>query len=182
MADVLFPARKRCRTCRGGLGLRPGDEVCLGLYCSRRCAGAPPISTKVEDAPRECKTQRDGGWTFKRRYRAESEIPQVLREDPSTSWYVCNYCLGIHIGHTRMGQAEQFRMFAATDITKDLADLLVKLRGQATRVQVARAAGIRPIRLKELETGVGHAQGLESLAKVLALYRVRLGVSLPDRR
>lgn len=45
--------------------------------------------------------------------------------------------------------------------------------------QVAEVAGIRPIRLKELEAGLDHPEGLKTLGKVLKVYRVRLGVALP---
>ncbi|WP_309082214.1 hypothetical protein [Zhihengliuella sp.] len=47
---------------------------------------------------------------------------------------------------------------------------------------MAEVAGIRPIRLKELETGVDHPEGLKTLGKVLRAYRVRLGVALPTAR
>jgi hypothetical protein len=120
---------------------------------------------------------RDGRKVFKRRYRSESEIPDRLREDPSTNWYSCGHCGHLHMGHTRMGTAEKFRMFE--DLGEDLSDLLVKLRGKATHKQVADVAGIRPIRLKELEAGVDHPEGLKTLGKVLKVYRVRLGVALP---
>lgn len=56
------------------------------------------------------------------------------------------------------------------DLGEALPDLLVKLRVKATRKQVAEVAGIRPIRLKELETGVEHPAGLKTLDKVLKVY------------
>jgi hypothetical protein len=100
-----------------------------------------------------------------------------LREDASTSWYWCEeICGAIHVGHTRMGEREKFRMFE--DLAADLPDLLIKLRGQATRKQVAEVAGVRPIRLKELEEGLKHPEGLETLGKVLRVYRVRLSVAM----
>lgn len=71
---------------------------------------------------------------------------------------------------------EQFRMLQNHN---DLGDMLVKLRGQATRKQVAQAAGIRPIRLKELEEpGTAERVDLSALFAVLAVYRVRPGVAL----
>jgi|SRR5699024_8207734 len=178
MAEMLFPKRQRCKTCRGGLGTTVKDPVLFGLYCSPRCAGISAPATRPADAPRECTTVREGQKVFKRVYRAESEIPDKLREDPSTSWYTC--ASGhIHIGHSRMGTAEKFRMFM--DLGEDLPDLLVKLRGKATRKQVAEVAGVRPVRLKELEEGIGHEKNLETLQRVLRVYRVRLGVALPTR-
>lgn len=179
MAETLFPTRRRCKACGKGLGLRPQDLVLFGLYDTPRCAGIANPASRPEDAPRECTTMREGRKVFKRVHRSESEIPDKIREDPSTSWYTC--ASGhIHIGHTRMGTAEKFRMFE--DIAADLPGLLVKLRGQATRSQVAQVAGIRPIRLKELETGVKHPDGIEALSKVMRVYRVRLGVALPTGR
>lgn len=180
MAETTFPQRKRCKTCRGSLGKTVHDPVLFGLYCSPRCAGIAVPSSLPENAPRECKTQREGKWVFKRKYRSESEIPDALRSDPSTSWYVCSHCGHLHVGHTRMGEAEKFRMFE--DPLRDLPDLLVKLRGGATHKQVAEVAGVRPIRIKELEQGIRHPEALETLAKVLKVYRVRLGVALPTGR
>lgn len=179
--EKLFPARQRCKTCGKGLGLRTQDPVYLGLYCTPRCAGMAAPASRPEDAPRGCRTQREGTWVFKRRYRSEQEIPANLREDASTSWYWCKEsCGAIHVGHTRMGEREKFRMFE--DLTADLPDLLIKLRGQATRKQVAEVAGVRPVRLKELEEGLKHPEGLATLGKVLRVYRVRLGVALPTGR
>lgn len=180
MAETLFPKRQRCKGCGKGLGLRPQDQVLLGLFCAPKCAGMANPAARPQDAPRECMTVRDGREVFKRRYRSESEIPDRLRGDPSTSWYSCGHCGHLHIGHTRMGTTEKFRMFE--DLGEDLPDLLVKLRGKATHKQVAEVAGIRPIRLKELETGIDHHEGLRTLGKVLKVYRVRLGVALPAGR
>lgn len=65
----------------------------------------------------------------------------------------------------------------------DLADLLVKLRGGATRKQVAEVAGIRPIRLKELEEpGTADRVDLRVLFAVLRVYGTRAGVALKKRR
>lgn len=180
MSEKLFPERQRCKTCGKAMGKPEHPTVFFGLYCTPRCAGIAVPSTLVQNAPRECKTQRDGVWSFKRKYRSVGEIPDRLREDPSTSWYWCSHCGHLHIGHTRMGEAEQFRMF--DDLDTDLPDLLIKLRGGATHRQVAEVAGVRPIRIKELESGIAHAEGLKTLAKVMKVYRVRLGVALPQAR
>lgn len=177
VTETLFPARRRCKACGKGLGLRSSDQVLFGLYCSARCAGLATPPRTPEEAPRECRTQRAGQWAWKRRYRSVAEIPDKLRQDPSTSWYPCNSCGHLHVGHTRMGEAEQFRMFA--DLSTDLPDLLVKLRGKATHRQVAQVAGIRPIRIKELEEGMWqHPDALKNLTELLRTYKVRLGVAL----
>ncbi|MEV7872510.1 hypothetical protein AB0P17_41830 [Streptomyces sp. NPDC088124] len=139
------------------------------------------MASQPEDAPRGCRTRREGAWVFKRRYRSEQEIPARLREDASTSWYCCEEsCGAIPLGHTRMGEREKFRTFE--DLAADLPDLLIKLRGRATRKPVAEVAGVRPIRLMELEEGLKHPEGLETLGKVLRrVHRVRLGVAMPTR-
>ncbi|MGW0538186.1 hypothetical protein [Streptomyces sp. NPDC003032] len=49
-------------------------------------------------------------------------------------------------------------------------------------IQVAEVVGVRPIRLKELEEGLKHPEGLETLGKVLQVYRVRLDVVMPTRQ
>lgn len=178
MAETLFPTRQRCKKCSKGLGAN-NAPVFLGLFCTPRCAGMAPPATHPEMAPRECKTQRDGGkWEFKRRYRSVQEMPAKLRDDPTVSHYVCtNSCGHYHIGHSRINLArEQFRMFAGT---KDLAEFLVKSRGKATRKQVAEVAGIRPIRLKELEEYTpGDRIDLEALFSVMSLYQARFGAGL----
>lgn len=179
MADTLFPQRQRCKTCRGNLGKRVTDPVLLGLYCSPRCAGMANPATDPGQAPRECVTMRDGRWQWKRRYRSESEIPDKIRQDPSTNWYWCGHCGAGHIGHSRIGEAEQFRMLEDWD---DLGDFLTKRRGSATRGDVAKAAGVRPIRLRELEEGIRHEENLVTLLKVLPVLRTRFGVSMQQLR
>lgn len=177
MAETLFPERQRCKKCSKSLGAG-GSAVFLGLYCTARCAGLAQLSTDPARAPRECRTERGGVWEFKRRYRSVGEIPDKLRTDASTSWYWCTgHCGCLHIGHSRIDLTrEQFRMLQDPD---DLADLLLKLRGSATRKQVAEVAGIRPIRLKELEEpGLVERVDLGALFKVLGAYRARPGVAL----
>ncbi|MBL1120744.1 hypothetical protein JK364_52080 [Streptomyces sp. 110] len=61
-------------------------------------------------------------------------------------------------------------------------DLLIKFRGQTTRKQVAEVAGVRPVRLKELEECLKHPEGLETLGKVLRVYCVRPGVAMSTRQ
>lgn len=173
----MFPQRQRCKACGKGLGLQANDSVYDGLFCSPRCAGIAAPATRAQDAPRECVTQRDGRWQFKRKYRCESEIPDKIRSDASTNWYCCSHCHHLHIGHSRIGEAESFRKFSS--LTEDLADFLVKRRGRATRKQVAQAAGIRPIRLKELEEPVKDQRvDLDALSAVSKVLHFDLGVVL----
>lgn len=176
MSEKLFPARERCKTCRKGLGAN-GAPVLFGLYCSPKCAGIAPPSPSANHAatPRECRTMRDGKWEFKRRYRSESEIPDRLREDPSTNWYWCNHCGHLHVGRTlvELPRAENRGLRSRADI----ADLLMKARGKATLKQVAEVAGVRPIRIKEWEDPDFDAPSLSVLFVLLQLYRLDLAVA-----
>lgn len=174
MSEAVFPQRRRCKKCARTLGADQAP-VYFGMFCSVRCAGMADLATAPENAPRECRTQRDGVWVWKRRYRSEQEIPSRRRDDPSTSWYSCGHCGHLHLGHARMGEAETLRMLNSQE---DLRDYLIKLRGHATIKQVAEVAGVRPIRLRELEEGIPHPENLVTLFKVLGVYRVRLGGSV----
>lgn len=175
-SETLFPERQRCRECGKKLG-QDGAAVLLGLHCSAKCAGMAVAVDDAQRAPRECRTQRDGVWVFKRRYRSRAEVPLRLLEDPSSTIYWCTgHCGHLHVGHSRIDLGrEQFRMLQSPD---DLGEMLIKLRGHATRKQVAEVAGIRPIRLKELEEpGSAERIDLGALFKVLAVYRTRPGVA-----
>lgn len=180
MAETLFPQRQRCKACRKALGQDRSDPVFHGLFCSTRCAGMAPLPKGPGQAPRECVTQRDGRWTWKRRHRCEEEVPDKILEDPSTKLYRCSVCAHLHAGHTRMGEAEKFRMLTSP---ADLADLLIKLRGKATVRQVAKAAGVQPIRLKELEEPKkGQRVDLPTLFAVLDVLGARPGVAIRGGR
>lgn len=180
--ETLFPQRVKCKNCRKALGAAYDDEVLFGLYCSTKCASLPPAPKVASKAPRSCVTWRKGHWQWKKSYRCESEIPQKLREDPSTRWYWCEWG-HLHIGHTRMGESESLRMFASMD---DIGDMLTKLRGQASIKDVAAAAKVRPIRLRELEEGIRHPPSvnqdrLDTLMKVLPVLQSRLGATIRDQ-
>lgn len=171
MAEVLFPKRQRCKAC----GKKLENIVVLGLYDSYKCANMALPAKTPDDAPRECKTERDGKWQWKRRYRSEGEIPVKLREDPSSNWYWCTTsCGNLHIGHSRVKlERESHRVINSREA---LADVLVKARGGATHKQVATVAGIRPIRLKELEDPKCAAVDIDALFKVLDVYRLKLSI------
>lgn len=176
MSDRLFPDRQCCKSCRQGLGRTVGTTVLFGLYCSPGCAGIAMPAQRADDALRECRTQRNGRWEFKRRYRSAGEIPDRLRSDPSTNWYWCAHCGHLHIGHSRIGEAETLRMLGSS---QDLADFLIKRRGKATRRQVAEVARIRLIRLNELEEPAKDQRvDLEALFAVLAVLTARAGVAI----
>lgn len=54
--------------------------------------------------------------------------------------------------------------------------------GSASISDVAKAAGVRPIRLKELEEGKAHPEGLETLFKVMKALRLDLGACIRPMR
>ncbi|MFZ2242791.1 MAG: hypothetical protein WAV90_25105 [Gordonia amarae] len=166
MADTLFPQRQRCKACRGKLD----DKVLSGLYCSYRCAGHPLPTTDAAKAPRECAYVRDGRTVFKRRYRCEGEIPGTVTSRPDVSVYRCAHCLYLHTG---TAVARNLKASKAVGSVAELAELLTKARGQATRSVVAKAAGIRPIRVKELEEGAERVNPT-ALFALLRLYRISL--------
>jgi len=171
LSDTLFPKRQRCKEC----GKKLEQIVVLGLYDSYKCASMAAPAKTPEEAPRECKTERDGKWVFKRRYRSESEIPTKLREDPSSNWYWCTTsCGNLHIGHSRINlDVESARVVRSRS---ELVDVLVKARGKADIKLVAKAAGVLPIRLKELEDPKSDRVDLNALFKVLAIYKLKLSV------
>lgn len=175
MPEKLFPERQRCKTCSRKLG-GPGEPVYLGLHCSPRCAGIAEPHKDAASAPRECKTERGGRWEFKRRYRSESEIPGNLRADPTTSWYSCNHCGHLHIGHSRIDLTKETHRVLGD--RQALSDLLIKSRGHATHKQVAAVAKIRPIRLKELEDPTTEKPDFNALFAVLAVYQIKLAAVL----
>lgn len=177
MAEILFPKRQRCKKCGKGLGAK-GAPVYKGLYDTPRCAGMAAPIEDPEKAPRECKTQREGRWEFKRRYRSADEIPDRIRDDPSTNWYTCGNCQHLHIGHTRMGEAEAFRGLRDRQA---IADWLIKLRGGASHAEVAKVAQARgasrkvlAIRIKEWEDPKHKEPSLEALWPLLRVYRIDL--------
>lgn len=168
--EQLFPFRQRCKVC----GKKLDNLVLLGLYDSYRCAGMAIPPKTPEEAPRECKTERDGKWVWKRRYRSEGEIPTKLREDPSSNWYSCTSCGNLHIGHSRIKlDVESQRVVRSRE---ELVDVLLKARGKADIRAVAKAAGVLPIRLRELEDPKSEKIDLNALFKVLGFYRLKLGV------
>ena len=183
MAETLFPVRQRCKKCGKGLGLRAQDPVYLGLYCSPKCAGmaAPSVNPSDERTPRGCRTMRDGAWQFKKRYRSEQEIPDRLREDPSTSWYWCTESCGhLHVGRTLV-DTKRAENRGLRD-RKAIADLLVKARGHATLKQVGEGIKSRPIRVKEWEDPGFDTPSMEVLFKLLGIYRIDLtAVFTPSR-
>lgn len=181
MVETYFPARKRCKACRKALGSTPADPVLKGQFCTASCAGMAAPAATPETAPRGCRTQRDGRWVWKQRYRSEQEIPDRLRSDESTSWYWClESCGHLHVGRTlvdtKRAENRGLRNRAA------IADMLTKARGQATHKQVAESLKVRPIRIKEWENPSFDNPSLDVLFKLLGAYRIDLAAVFTPTR
>lgn len=168
MAEILFPRRQRCKTCRGGFK----SHVLEGLYCSYKCANHPTPASNPADAPRECAYERDGKFVFKRKFRCEQEIPGTIMSKPDVSVYVCKHCLYLHTG---TAVARTVKEQKSVGSMAELSEVLVKMRGDATRTAVGKVAGIRPIRVKEIEEGAERIDPA-ALFALLKLYRINLSV------
>lgn len=179
MAEKLFPERSRCKTCGKGLGLRAEDPVYSGLYCTPKCAKMPALARKPDLAPRECVTQRDGEWVWKRRYRSEGEIPDRVLQD-GTSSYECQHCHHLHVGRSLVDLKRAANRHLRS--RADIADMLQKSRGNATLKQVAQFAGIRPIRIKEWEDPDFDTPSMDALFVLVGVYRMDLVAVLHPTR
>ncbi|TXH11142.1 MAG: hypothetical protein E6R04_03000 [Spirochaetes bacterium] len=168
MAETMFPQRQRCKKCRGGFT----TDVLNGLYCSYKCAVHPLPAKDPAKAPRECAYERDGKAVFKRRFRCESEIPESISSKPDVSIYRCSHCLYLHTG---TAVARTVKAQKSVGSMEELSEVLVKARGKATRTTVGNVAGIRPIRIKEIEEGADRIDP-EALFALLKLYRISLAV------
>lgn len=180
MSETLFPERVRCKACRHSLG-QDGAPVLFGRFCSPRCAGIPAPSQRAGHpvTPRECKTMRDGSWTFKRRYRSRSEIPAEVRSDPVTSIYECQHCGHLHVGRTLVElRPEQNRGLRSR---ADVAEVLAKARGKASLREVGQAAGIRPVRIKEWEDASFDTPSVTALFALLRIYRMEIAALFGSR-
>lgn len=173
MSIMLFPKRQRCKTC----GKKLDTVVLDGLYCSYKCASLPTPTTRIEDAPRACKTQRDGRWTWKRKYRCLEEVPQHILDLPSTNMYRCEHCHFLHVGHDRMKEQEVARLVRDP---KTLGSTLLRIREEAnlTRKQVADKIKTRPIRVKEIEEA-NATINTKVLFDLMYYYHLKLNVVFP---
>jgi hypothetical protein len=103
MAVLLWPERKRCRSCRRFLDF----EVFERLYCSRACGGWQPVERGIDvldEVPRQCKVilkVRGGRVVRARRKRPypSLEIAELARDDDSAGIYRCEHCGAFHFGH-----------------------------------------------------------------------------------
>jgi hypothetical protein len=176
MSEILFPERQRCKKCRKGF-----DKVVLdGLFCSYRCAGLKSPSTRLVDAPRGCKREVSGRWDWKTKFRADSEVPQRLRDDPATNVYWCDFCHFKHVGHSRV-QVEDFeklRRLVGDAVTLGSVILRAREARGLSRKQLAGLLKLPMVRLKEIEEGDPKASLVNTLA---VLSRLRIAVELIER-
>jgi len=93
---LLFPERRRCRTCRSYFGF----QVVQRLYCSDECAGRSPRPVDIKDLPRCCRVWKgpELGWQPKRvfwsAYRA-----RLFAKRQGLDWYQCDGPDGCGLWH-----------------------------------------------------------------------------------
>jgi DNA-binding XRE family transcriptional regulator len=176
MSEKLFPDRLRCKTCRKKLE----DVVLNGLFCSYRCAGHPTPAASVTAAPRHCKREVSNVWNFKSRYRYENEVPAKLRNDPATNIYRCDYCLFLHVGHSRLKPEDTEKLRRTVNDPVVLGSVIQRRREQLNwdKKRLAADLGVPAIRLTEIEAGNPKAS-IQVLFKVLS--RLKIAVEIIER-
>ena len=103
-----------------------------------------------------------------------------LREDPSSSWYRCQACGHLHIGHSRLDLTAGMTRTLTT--RAQVAELLVKSRGQASIKQVAEVLKVPQVRVRECEDPGFPNPRLDVLFALLALYRLKMAVQFSGTR
>ena len=172
MAEKLFPSRTRCKTCRKNLT----DVVLSGLYCSYPCAGKPVPSKNVSAAPRHCKREVNGSWDFKTKFRSVDDVPAKLRQDPGTNIYECDYCLFLHVGHSRPTE------FTREKLRRTVSDVItigsvIKRTREEKNIPIpllAKKLGVPAIRIKEIEAGEAkmNAQIMLDVLRILGIQTI----------
>jgi hypothetical protein len=98
---TLYPARRRCVTCRryfAGL-------VLAGQYCSYRCAGVDRPAPRAQDWRWPRHHFRRGYGTYRRIEKtfylsqAEADLAAMSNDSGGLTSYLCDYCLMWHNGH-----------------------------------------------------------------------------------
>lgn len=172
----IYPERQRCAKCRKSLS----TIVVQGLYCSYSCAGVKSPSSKVSDAPRECKRQVNGVWEFKRRYLGENDVSPKLKADPGTNIYRCNYCHHLHVGHSRPDPFTREKLNRVVSDTTTMGSVLKRMREERgwSIEYLAKKLKVPQIRIKEIERG---EQNIRLDILLSALYLVGIRVILQER-
>lgn len=149
--ERLFPDRKRCKTCGRALN----TLVLKGQYDTYSCASMPQPGKNISTAPRSCKRSNpDGSWEWKKRYRYEGEVPKHLRDSPTVNIYNCEHCGCLHVGHSRV-QPERERARGVLREYENLVTVVNKMLAQSPlpKREIAKRIGVPMIRITEIERG-----------------------------
>lgn len=170
MSERLYPDRQRCKKCSKGLQ----ETVIDGLYCSYICGKLPQPFKNIDQAPRQCKMERDNKWLWKQKYRSETEVPIRFKDDPSTNIYRCSHCRFMHIGHSRAIGNEKARLIANSET---LGSFLLRVREtrNENRKDVAAKIKTRPIRLKEIEEN-SETIDTKVLFSLIKYYKMKMNI------
>lgn len=171
--ETLYPERQRCKKCGKGF---PERGALDGLFCSYRCGGFAEPFKKIDDAPRWCKTQKNGKWEWKKRMRSAQELPKALRNDATVSMYWCDHCHFLHLGGSESKNLKFDKKDRLVSSRVELAEILVKSRGDASLREIGKASGLQPIRIKELEDPTCSKIDVVILFKLLEFYKLKLAV------
>jgi ribosome-binding protein aMBF1 (putative translation factor) len=176
MSETLFPERLRCKTCRKKLE----DTVLNGMFCSYRCVPAPAPSPSVSVAPRHCKREVNSVWSFKTKYRYEKEVPEKLRNDPATNIYRCDYCLFLHVGHSRVKPEDATKLRRVVHDETILGSVIQRRREQLNwdKKRLAHDLNVPMIRITEIENN-SPKMSVHVLFKVM--NRLKLTVEIIER-
>lgn len=98
---LLFPDRRRCRTCRRYFGF----AVVMRLYCSNECAGRATGPFQPADLPRSCRVWKgpDKGWQPKRVFWSEYAVRKWAKRH-KVVWYRCDGPDGCGLWHVATKQ------------------------------------------------------------------------------
>lgn len=96
-AELLYPKRQRCRRCHKYFSFAPPLK---GLYCSRECAGMPPVPVTefrgVQIPPRSCRLRLNRSGTpvvkWKAVFSTEAEAVEAVRRNKAKGAYECPSC------------------------------------------------------------------------------------------
>lgn len=176
MAEKLYPARQRCKTCRKGFD----KTILAGLYCSYKCGGFPPPAKTVPDAPRGCKREVDGKWGYKVRYSSPDSVPIKYQNDPSTNIYLCDNCRTYHIGHSRPDREVNQQAQQLVRYVKDLKELgsvieRYMISNNIDKKVLAKKLKIPAIRITEIQQASPKAN---AMVLMRLLYELKLRVEI----
>lgn len=171
MKETTFPERTRCKTCRKKL-----DAIVLkGVFCSYACAGVKAPSNNVADAPRHCKREVNGKWDFKTKFRSSSDVPIKLQADPATNVYECDYCLFLHVGHSRPAEFTKDKLRRTVSDVSTIGSVVKRAREERNvpLALLAKKMKIPAVRLQEIETG-SQKMDISILLEVLRILHIQV--------